>query len=58
MYFLIEMANENDNKNRRIYSTAVINQLKKDRADGYDIDFSPFFERDLDLRAPDRKSVV
>ena len=46
------MANENDNKNRRIYSTAVINQLKKDRADGYDIDFSPFFERDLDLRAP------
>ena len=52
MYFLIEMANENDNKNRRIYSTAVINQLKKDRADGYDIDFSPFFERDLDLRAP------
>ena len=46
------MANEKNNKNRRIYSTAVIEQLIKDRSDGYDIDYSPFFERDLELRAP------
>ncbi len=45
------MGKEND-KNRRIYSTAVIEQMLEDRNNGYDIDFSPFFERDLELRAP------
>lgn len=39
-------------KNRRVYTTEIINQLRKDRSEGYDIDYSPFFERDLDLRAP------
>ena len=39
-------------RNRRVYTTEIINQLVKDRSEGYDIDFSPFFERDLDLRAP------
>ena len=38
-------------KQRRIYSTQLINQLIKDRNQGYDIDFEPFFQRDLDLRA-------
>lgn len=37
---------------RRIYSTALINQLIKDRQMGYDIDYDPFYMRDLDLRAP------
>jgi len=39
-------------RNRKVYTTEIINQLVKDRSEGYDIDFSPFFERDLDLRAP------
>ncbi|MBS7358181.1 MAG: terminase family protein [Bacteroidales bacterium] len=39
-------------RNRRVYTTEKINQLIKDRAEGYDIDYSPFFERDLELRAP------
>ena len=38
-------------KQRRIYSTQLINQLIKDRNQGYDIDLEPFFQRDLDLRA-------
>lgn len=38
-------------KQRRIYSTQLINQLIQDRNQGYDIDFEPFFMRDLDLRA-------
>ena len=38
-------------KQRRIYSTQSINQLIEDRNQGYDIDFEPFFMRDLDLRA-------
>jgi len=40
------------NKNRKVYTTEIIEQLKKDRAAGYDIDFTPFFEKDMDLRAP------
>lgn len=44
---------ENDKKRpRRVYSTALINQLIKDRSMGYDIDYDPFYLRDLDLRAP------
>ena len=38
-------------KQRRIYSTQSINRLIEDRNQGYDIDFEPFFMRDLDLRA-------
>lgn len=46
------MDNKEKEKNRRVYTTEMINQLVKDRNEGYDIDYSPFFERDLDLRAP------
>lgn len=48
------MAEENGNiinRPRRIYSTKVIEQLIKDKSEGYDIDYAPFFERDLKLRA-------
>jgi len=38
-------------RQRRIYSTKLIDQLIKDRQNGYEIDFDPFFQRDLDLRA-------
>ena len=38
-------------KQRRIYSTQSIEQLIADRNQGYDIDFEPFFMRDVDLRA-------
>ena len=38
-------------KSRRVYSTESINQLLEDRKQGYEIDYSPFFEKDLDLRA-------
>lgn len=41
-----------NNRIRRIYSTEIINKMKEDRANGYDIDYTPFFERDLELRAP------
>ena len=47
------MAEQQEGKNkkqRRIYSTKSINQLIADRNQGYDIDFEPFFMRDLDLR--------
>ena len=47
------MAEKQEGKNkkqRRIYSTQSINQLIADRNQGYDIDFEPFFMRDLDLR--------
>ena len=37
---------------RRVYSTNLINQLIKDRQMGYDIDYDPFYMRDLELRAP------
>lgn len=37
-------------KSRKIYSTEVINQLLKDQSEGYDIDYDPFFNRDLELR--------
>lgn len=46
------MDNKEKGKNRRVYTTEIINQLVKDRSEGYDIDFSPFFDRDMDLRAP------
>lgn len=45
------MEQDSSRKTRRIYSTELINQLKQDRQQGYDIDWSPFFNRDLDLRA-------
>lgn len=42
-----------DNKKiRRVYSTALIDQLIADRNNGYDIDYDPFYMKDLDLRAP------
>lgn len=39
-------------KQRRIYSTDLINKLISDRSHGYEIDYAPFFNRDLELRAP------
>lgn len=38
-------------RQRRIYTTKLIDQLIKDRQSGYEIDFDPFFQRDLELRA-------
>ena len=37
-------------KSRKVYSTEIIDRLLKDNAEGYDIDFEPFFNRDPDLR--------
>ena len=48
------MAEQQEGKNkrqRRIYSTQIINQLIMDKDQGYDIDFEPFFQRDSNLRA-------
>lgn len=42
---------QTERKQRRIYSTAIIEQMINDAAQGYEIDYSPFFQRDLDLRA-------
>lgn len=39
-------------QNRMIYSTAIINQLIADNNAGYEISYDPFYQRDLDLRAP------
>lgn len=36
---------------KRIYSTAIINELIKDINKGYDVDTSLFFDRDIELRA-------
>lgn len=36
---------------KRIYSTSIINELIKDINRGYDVDTSPFFDRDIELRA-------
>jgi len=41
----------NKRKQRKIYSTERINSLIEERNNGYEIDFEPFFMRDLDLRA-------
>jgi len=46
------MEDSNLRKKRKVYSTETINKLIKERNEGYEIDFSPFFQRDLDLRAP------
>lgn len=43
---------QDEKKARKIYSTAMINQLIKDRNAGYDIDYEPFYMKDLDLRSP------
>lgn len=43
---------EEKRKHRRVYSTALINELIKERQQGYDIPYDAFFQRDLDLRAP------
>ena len=48
----VKTPEQNKKRPRRIYSTALINQLIKDRQMGYDIDYDPFYMRDLDLRAP------
>lgn len=37
---------------RRIYSTKLINQLIEDHNNGYEIPYDAFFQRDLQLRAP------
>jgi len=38
-------------KKRRVWSTEMINQIISDYNDGYDIDYSPFFWNDIELRA-------
>ncbi len=43
---------EDRRKLRRVYSTALINELIKERQQGYDIPYDAFFQRDLELRAP------
>ena len=43
---------EDKRKSRRVYSTALIEELIKERNMGYDIPYDAFFMRDLDLRAP------
>lgn len=36
---------------RKIYSTEIIDKLLEERAEGYDIPFDAFFQRNIDLRA-------
>lgn len=48
----VKSAEQEQKRPRRIYSTALINQLIKDRQMGYDIDYAPFYMRDMNLRAP------
>ena len=36
---------------KRIWSTKLINQMLEDYANGFEIDYSPFFEHDIDLKA-------
>lgn len=43
---------QDERKVRKIYSTAMINQLIADRNAGYDIDYEPFYMKDLDLKSP------
>ena len=43
---------EDKRKSRRVYSTALIDELIKERNMGYDIPYDAFFMRDIDLRAP------
>ena len=43
---------EDKRKSRRVYSTALIDDLIKERNMGYDIPYDAFFMRDIDLRAP------
>lgn len=43
---------EERRKLRRVYSTALIDELIKERQQGYDIPYDAFFQRDLELRAP------
>lgn len=45
-------AEETKKKSRRVYSTAVIEELIKERNQGYDIPYDAFFNRDTELRAP------
>ena len=35
----------------RVWSTEQINQMMADYENGYDIDYSPFFEHDIGLKA-------
>lgn len=37
---------------KRVYSTKIINEIIKDLGRGYDVDYSPFYEQDIELRAP------
>lgn len=43
---------EDRKKKRKVYSTALVDQLIKERSMGYDIPFDAFYNRDLELRAP------
>lgn len=43
---------EQREKARKIYSTEIIERLIADKASGYEIDWGPFYSRDLELRAP------
>lgn len=43
---------EEKRKLRRIYSTELIDELIRERGQGYDIPYDAFFQRDLELRAP------
>lgn len=45
------MEQDKQKRKKTIYSTAVINQLIDDYQQGYDIDYTPFFMRDTQLRA-------
>lgn len=49
---MTEQQENKSKKQRRIYSTAMIRQMINDRNNGYEIDYEPFFMRDLELRAP------
>lgn len=39
-------------KKRRVYTTYMIDELVKEASNGYDIPYEPFFQKDLELRAP------
>ena len=46
----MKQKNKEVEQSKRIYSTAIINDLISDISKGYDVDFSPFYEHDIDLR--------
>lgn len=48
-----ESFNDKRKKKRRVYSTALIDELIREKAEGYDIPMDAFFDRDVELRASD-----